>query len=69
MLGDSINVEGSHSLRCQMMNAGVLKSLRLASTEIPCQQLSDELKSESELDRKSPNPKLNDSYFPKSLIS
>jgi len=68
MLGDSINTEWTHSLKCQLMRTGNIKVVvRKSSINQKCQWLSDELKAEEKRDRKSLNPKLNDSYFPKTL--
>lgn len=68
MLGDSINTEWSHSLKCQLMRSGNIKGIWVKKPEIEkCLLLSNILKVEEHLDRHSPNPKLNDSYFPKSL--
>jgi len=69
MLGDSINTEWSHSFRCQLMRKVKVKPLEKEGLKNgKCLLLSDELKAEEKRDRQSLHPKLNDSYFPKTLI-
>jgi len=69
MLGDSINTEWSHSLRCQLMTKVKVNPIDKEYLQNPkCQLLSDVLKAEEKRDKHSLNPKLNDSYFPKTLV-
>jgi len=65
MLGDSINTEWIQSLKCQLMRTANVKKISKKSIIKKCQSLSKGLKAEEERDKNSQNPKLNDSYFPK----